>query len=87
MRNTFTVVPEIQGRLTATLCCNMHLWVAYDYLYMNDVVRASSQIDRNLNATQNPVFQIPVGVPAPAPSFSRTTFWAQGVSAGLGLSY
>jgi hypothetical protein len=61
--------------------------MAYDFLYMNNVLRASTQIDRTINPTQNTVFQPPTGVPAPLPSFVRTDFWAQGISAGLQLRF
>jgi hypothetical protein len=75
-RNRLTVVPELRGRLTASVCRYLQLWVGYDWLYMNSVVRAATQVDRNLNATQNPIFAVPVGVPAPGPSIVRADYWA-----------
>lgn len=86
-RNTFTIVPEVQGRVTVALCRNVQVFAAYDYLYINDVVRAASQVDRNLNATQNPVFGVPTGVPAPVSGFNRTDYWAQGISGGMQFRY
>lgn len=86
-RNEFIIIPEGQAKLSVDLFSNLRLFVAYDFLYMSSVVRASSQIDRNVNPTQNPFFLTATGTPAPLPSFNRTDFWAQGVSAAVRFSF
>jgi hypothetical protein len=86
-RNEFVVVPEAQAKVWFPVCHSLRLFAAYDFLFINSVVRASNQIDRNINPTQNTIFQPTVGVPAPLPNFNRTEFWAQGVSVGLEFRY
>lgn len=86
-RNEFIIVPEGQAKLSVDVFRNLQLFVAYDFLYMSSAVRASNQIDRNVNPTQNPVFLTATGSPAPLPAFNRTDFWSQGVSAAIRISF
>lgn len=86
-RNTFTVVPELAVRLNCDVTRSLRLTVGYDVLYSNNVIRAATQIDRNVNPTQNVAFLTPVGLTAPLPTFTRTDFWAQGISAGVQFQY
>jgi hypothetical protein len=78
----FAVLPEGQVRVRYRIIRNLEGFVGYNVLYWNQVVRPGSQIDRNLNLSQqlgNPL----VGPALPAPQFNRTDFWAQGVTFGL----
>jgi hypothetical protein len=86
-RNNFLVVPQFQARFTLDVFHNVRLFVAYDYLHMNNVLRAGMQIDRNINPTQNTIFGPPTGLAAPLPVFNRTDFWAQGFAAGVQIQY
>jgi hypothetical protein len=86
----FAVVPEFNLKLGLEINDHWRAWVGYDFLYMSNVVRPGDQIDRRLS--QQP-FILPNGstvtVPftgpggAPAVLFKTSSFWAQGVSAGL----
>jgi hypothetical protein len=86
-RNSFLVVPQFQAKLTLDVFHNVRLFAAYDYLHMTNVLRASMEIDRKLNPTQNTIFGPPNGLAAPLPAFSRTDFWAQGFSAGVQIQF
>jgi hypothetical protein len=86
-KNECIVVPQGQAKVTVDVLCHLSLFAAYDFLYMNSVLRASNQIDRNINPTQNTILQPTTGVPAPLPNFNRTDYWAQGVSFGLEFRY
>jgi hypothetical protein len=86
-KNEFVVVPEGEAKVTVNVCRNVGLFAAYDFLFINSVLRASNQINRNVNPTQNTIFQPTTGVPGPLPEFARTEFWAQGVSAGIEIRY
>jgi hypothetical protein len=86
-----TVIPEVKVLAGVNVFTNFRLFVTYDFLYWNQVVRPGAQIDRNVNVTQSP-FSGPmggalVGPVAPQPQYNRTEFWAQGVSAGFELRF
>jgi hypothetical protein len=89
MRNQFAVVPEVQVQLGYRVLDRVHLFVAYDFLYVSNVVRPGDQIDTTLNLTGNPAISGPgavlTGAARPAPQFNNSSFWAQG--ANLGLRY
>ena len=62
----------------------------YDAIYLSNVVRPGSAIDRNINPTQNPFFVpgTPTGTLLPPPAtFHETSFWAHGVQFGLEVRY
>jgi hypothetical protein len=92
-RNPFTVVPEAHLRVGARLTDSIRVFVGYDVLYANNVVRPASQIDRVLNFTANPgvngaTMPLPLaGIARPEPEFNHTDFWAQGVTFGLELRF
>lgn len=93
-RDQFGVLPEVQVKLGYDLTSRLRAFVSYDFLYWNDVVRPGNQIDRSLNLTQSNVFATDAGVTPglvgpsrPAPQFSRSDFWAQGVTFGVEYRY
>ncbi len=87
----FSVIPELQAKIDYKLFRNTYIFGAYNFLYWNQVVRPGSQINPNLNLSQSPVFGGTGGVLAgpsqPAPLFSHSDFWAQGVTVGLEFRY
>jgi hypothetical protein len=87
----FGVIPELQAKINYQIFPNTYLFAAYNFLYWNQVVRPGNQINPNLNLSQSAVFGGTGGVLAgpsqPAPSFSRSDFWAQGVSIGIEFRY
>lgn len=86
-RNSFTVIPEVQVKVNCEVTNYLRVFVGYDLLYSNNVIRAASQVDRNLNPTQNTAFLLPTGAPAPVAGFNRTEYWAQGISTGVQFQY
>ncbi len=86
-RNVFAVVPECEFKLGYNITRSLSATVGYNFLFVSDVARPGTAIDRNLNFTQAPPGGILVGTPAPTFSFSNSDFWAQGVSVGLQFKY
>jgi hypothetical protein len=82
----FAVLPETNLKLGYEINDHWRVWAGYDFLFVSNVARPGDQIDRRINPTQIPSAAGPqplVGVPQPAVLFRTTTFYAQGVSAGL----
>jgi hypothetical protein len=88
---SFTVIPHVSATLGVQITSYLRALVGYDLLYWNDVARASNQIDRSLNLSQNPILGAGGGTLAgparPAPLFNRTDFTAHGVSFALVWQY
>jgi Putative beta barrel porin-7 (BBP7) len=70
--NDISVVPEVQMKLGLNLSSNLTVFAAYDFLYWNEVVRPGDQMSHF-----SP--QLPI--------FSRTDFWAQGVTFGMEIKF
>jgi hypothetical protein len=70
----FSVVPDLELKFGVNLGSNMCLFAAYDYLYWTEVLRPGDQMTHTL-------------APSPAPVFSHTNFWAQGVTLGLEIQF
>ena len=73
-RNHISVVPEVQMKLGLNLSSNVSVFAAYDYLYWSEVIRPGDQMTHTL-------------APSPAPLFTRSDFWAQGVSFGMEIKF
>jgi hypothetical protein len=85
-KHQFSVLPEFGARLNFDVTDHLRIYAGYSGIFLNNVVRAGDQIDRNINGNQ--LIGAPlVGVPAPTVLFKRADFWAQGVSAGLEYHY
>ncbi|HZZ79565.1 MAG TPA: BBP7 family outer membrane beta-barrel protein [Gemmataceae bacterium] len=85
----FAVVPSVELKFGYALTPFWKLYVGYDFLYWNQVVRPGSNVDTNLNLNQNPIVGngTLAGPVSPAPLFNRTDFWAQGINVGLEFRY
>jgi hypothetical protein len=81
-----TVIPEIKVLGGINVLENVRVFVSYDFLYWNQVVRPGAEIDRSVNRTQSLGGPL-VGPANPAPQYNRTDFWAQGVTAGFELRF
>jgi len=88
-RDEFGVIPELVVKAGVDVCNNVRVYVGYDLLYWNQVVRPGSQVDLNLNLTQSPNFGPGTlsGPARPEPLFNRTDFWANGVTFGMEVRY
>jgi hypothetical protein len=88
----FTVMPSLELKLAYQITQRIRAFVGYDIMYWNQVVRPGSQINHNVNLSQNAVLDpngtgILVGPAQPAPLFIRSDFWAQGINVGLEFRY
>jgi hypothetical protein len=88
----FTVLPSVEVKLAYALTRRIRIFAGYDLMYWNGVVRPGSQVNRNVNLTQNAVLDpngagALVGAAQPTPLFVRSDFWAQGVTFGLEFRY
>jgi Putative beta barrel porin-7 (BBP7) len=83
-------VPEINFKLGYNLTDNLRVFVGYDFLFWSSVLRPGDQIDRALDLNQVPnsggTFPTASQV-RPIVPFQTSSFWAQGVSAGILLRY
>lgn len=91
-KTTFAVMPEVDVRLGYQILDCLNLEVGYTFFTVNKMIRATNQIDRNINSTQAPaitgVFPTTlVGPETPKALMKTTTFWAQGLTASLKFIY
>lgn len=82
----FAVLPEAQLNLRYDITCNWRATLGYSFLYLDSVMRSGSAIDLNLNPTQINGGTL-VGPALPAPNFYDSSYWLQGVNAGLEFRY
>jgi hypothetical protein len=78
-RDRFAVLPEAAINFGIKLNYHMRLSIGYTALWLNNVVRPGEQIDPVVNTTG--------AGPHPAFHFQDSSFWAQGVNAGLEFRY
>ncbi len=86
------VIPQVQPRISYQILKHLSGFVAYDFLYWNQVVRPGSEVEARVDIREVPTSPTynPRGRPAPffpRPEFNRTDFWAQGVAFGLEWNY
>jgi hypothetical protein len=92
-RDRLAVLPEFGLKLGYQFNDHLRVFVGYNLLYINNVVRPGDQIDRTINITQIPNVTSPPsgepvrGTPRPLFTFRSTDFWAQGVNCGLEFRY
>ena len=88
----FAVLPSLELKLGYDINPRTRVFVGYDLMYWDQVVRPGNQIDHSVNLTQNAVLGPNgsgrlVGPAQPAPLFNRSDFWAQGLNVGLEVHY
>jgi hypothetical protein len=86
-QNEFAVAPMIGLKLGVQVTKNVLVFGGYNFIYLSNVARAGDQIDLRVNPNLIPPPNGLGGPAVPAFAFRTTDFWAQGVSAGLRLSY
>jgi len=87
--NAFSVIPSVELKFSYQSSPWWRVFVGYDFMYWNQVVRPGNQIDRNVNLTQIAVLGngALTGPASPGPLFNHSDFWAQGITLGLELRY
>lgn len=86
-RNVFGVVPEMRVQLGYQFGPHLSIHAGYTFLYWSSVVRAGDQIDLVVNPALLPP-PVPGASPQrPAFLFQGTSFWAQGIDLGVGLTF
>jgi hypothetical protein len=89
-RDQFATVPEVGLNVGYRLTENVRALVGYDVLYWSNAVRPGDQIDRVLDVTRIPNFNVgatPTGQARPALPFRQSDFWVQGITFGLEFRY
>ncbi|MCE9564476.1 MAG: BBP7 family outer membrane beta-barrel protein [Planctomycetes bacterium] len=86
-RNQFAVMPELGLKIGVQLTENIQIYGGYNFIYLSNVARAGDQIDLHVNPNFLPPPNGLGGPAVPAFHFKATDFYAQGVSAGVRLSY
>jgi hypothetical protein len=92
-RDRFGVLPEVGVTLGYQVTDHVRVFVGYNLLYWNSVVRPGDQVNTTVNTHYVPSFQL-VGsanrsaAPVqPAFNFHSTDFWAQGGTVGVQITY
>lgn len=75
-KNRFAVAPEAQLNVGYQISPYLRALVGYDFLFLSSVARPGNQIDNNYD-----------GVNRPTVFLASSTYWAQGLTMGLQLSY
>jgi hypothetical protein len=87
----FAVLSELQLKVSYAITPRILPYVGYNVIYLSNVIRPGSLVDRNINPTQNAFFVPPgtlTGDAAPAtPTFHDMSFWAHGVQLGLEVRF
>jgi hypothetical protein len=88
-RDQLAVLPEVQGQLGFQFSRYLRAFAGYDFLYLNNVARPGNQINSFVNpAALPPIAAGTTIVPAmPSKLFETSSFWAQGVTAGIEVRY
>lgn len=87
--NQFGVIPTVELKINYAVAPWCKLFIGYDFLYWNQVIRPGSNVDHNINLSQSQVLGTGTlaGAASPAPMFNRTDFWAQGLTLGVEFHY
>jgi hypothetical protein len=88
--NPFVIVPQVDVRIGYQLATWLQLFVGYDFLFINEVVRPGSQISLNVNTgllPSHPNFGSAIGPNEPSRTSKTDDFWAQGINFGIELRY
>jgi hypothetical protein len=87
-RDRVDVIPEFGVLVSYRVTSHVQVYAGYTLLYWGDVVRAGNEVDLGVNPTLLPGTGAPAtGPQRPAPFFSGSSFWAQGIDLGLELRF
>lgn len=86
----FGVVPELQVKGGVLLTRWLRATIGYDFLYWSRVFRAGDSLDLTVDNRQvptSPAYQAGVIGHSPQPIFNTSSFWVQGLTLGLELTF
>ncbi len=86
--NVLAVVPEVEIKFGLDVTPSVRLTLGYDFLFYSSVIRPGNQLNRDLPKGQ--VFEqggTSVSLTSPSPLFNKTSFFAQGLSAGVTVRF
>jgi len=91
-RTAFAVVPEVGLNLGYQFTPAASVFVGYSFIYASNVVRPGDQINRTINPTQSTSYTEDPNATLKGPAqptfqFNNSSFWAQGISAGLAVRF
>jgi Putative beta barrel porin-7 (BBP7) len=88
-RDRFAVVPEVMVKLGYQVTPHIRATIGYDIITVTSVERAGAGIDPIVNPSLARFIQVQKEstVRQPAFGFSGTDFWAQGLTAGITVTY
>jgi len=94
-RDAFAVVPEAEFKIGYQLTRYLKGYVGYNFMYLSNVVRPGDQISQVIDTRGSSTAESPfhaftpgfTGTVAPTVPFLSSSFWAQGITAGLIFSY
>jgi hypothetical protein len=85
-RDRFVLVPELGINMNYQVKRNVALTLGYTFVYWSNVVRATEQIDRNVNLSQANGGTL-TGTPGPTFSWADSHYWVQGINGGVVVTY
>lgn len=89
-QNQFAILPELQIKMSYHMNQYIQPFFTYNVIYINRILRASNEIDRNINLSQNPLIGgtgVLSGKAAPVRQFNDSSLWMQGVSLGVQINF
>jgi hypothetical protein len=90
LNQDFGVVPEVEVKGGVLLTRWLRAMVGYDFLYWSRVLRAGDTIDLAVDARQAPTstsFQAGTTAVIPRTTLNPSSFWVQGLTLGLELTF
>lgn len=88
--NWFVVMPEVGAHVGCQLSRNWRVYIGYNFLYLNNVVRPGDLVNTTVNSRFIPTsqaFQTFSGPNQPQLLVRRDDFWVHGVELGVQLKY
>ena len=85
-QNRFSLIPQIDIKLGYQVLPSMRLTIGYNFTYVTELLRPGEQVDTTVNTTQIAARPL-VGPARPQVSFSESSIWLQGVTAGMQFAF
>jgi hypothetical protein len=86
-RTKLALIRDTSLSLGYCLTPNVQLRLAYDFIWVSNVLRPGNQIDLGVNPTYLPFSAAPTGYPRPWYKADGELFWMHGLSLGLSVQF